>query len=106
MGRISSPLTISAQDRAVLEAMCTADDEQSIRARIILACEENKRNKDIAASLGVKSNTVSKWKEAYRSKGLDGIRVVHGSFRFQVQRYCNFMNKTSKNKEKAVHFRF
>ena len=81
MGRISSPLTISAQDRAVLEAMCTADGEQSIRARIILACEENKRNKDIAASLGVKSNTVSKWKEAYRSKGLDGIRVVHAGGR-------------------------
>ena len=81
MGRISPPLTVSVQDRAILKAMCTADGEQSIRAKIVLACAENKQNKDISASLGVQSNTVSKWKEAYRSKGLDGIRVVHAGGR-------------------------
>jgi len=81
MARVSPPLTISPQDRAVLEAMCTGNGEERIRAQIVLACEENKLNKDIAASLGVQSNMVSKWKEAYRIKGLDGIRIIHAGGR-------------------------
>ncbi len=81
MGRVSPPLTISPQDRVILEAMCTGDAEESLRAKIVLACEENKQNKDIAVSLGVQSNTVSKWKEAYRSKGVEGIRVIHAGGR-------------------------
>ncbi len=81
MGRVSPPLIVSAQDRAILEAMCTAEDEQSLRAKIVLACAESKKNKEVAASLGVQPNMVSKWKEAYRTKGLDGIRVVHAGGR-------------------------
>ena len=81
MARTSPPLKLEEADRPILEAMSTANGEQGLRARIVLACAGTQQIKDIASSLDVSTVTVSKWKEAYRIKGLDGIRVRHSGGR-------------------------
>ena len=81
MGRVSPPLTIRHEDRILLEQMLTGDEEQRIRAAIVLACSEQKQNKVIAKELNVAEITVSKWKNAYRDHGIEGIRVQHAGGR-------------------------
>jgi transposase len=45
----------------------------ALRARIILACADGKRNVEVAQKLGVTQNTVSKWRVRFLEKGLDGL---------------------------------
>ncbi len=87
MAKVSKPIVILEEDRSVLMNMiCSGDPELESRAKIILACESAKQNKEIAAELGIGVITVSKWKEAYRDKGLEGIRIKHSGGRHRSEK--------------------
>ncbi len=43
------------------------------RARIVLACAEGKRNRDVAATLGLSEATVGKWRRRFVADRLDGL---------------------------------
>lgn len=82
MAKTSLPLEISDQDRIILDEMINDEDEEAaLRAKIVLACGDNKQNNDIAEELNVTRQTISKWKEAYRKSGLAGIQIRHAGGR-------------------------
>lgn len=45
----------------------------ALRARIVLACAEGAMNRDVAASLGVRPQTVAKWRGRFVRERLDGL---------------------------------
>jgi transposase len=45
----------------------------ALRARIVLACAEGANNKDVAATLGVWPQTVTKWRARFVADRLDGL---------------------------------
>ena len=51
-----------------------SDPHLAFRARAVLLCIEGEANKDVAAKLGVRNNTVGDWRNAYVSEGIDGLR--------------------------------
>jgi transposase len=50
--------------------------------RMILGCAQGRRIKDIAKNLGVLPNAVIKWRERFKSHGMDGLydELRPGSF--------------------------
>ncbi len=82
MPRVSLPITIADNDRDALNRMLNSGNpELSLRAQIVLKAESGRQNKEIANELGINAATVAKWKDAYRSSGLDGLKVVHAGGR-------------------------
>ena len=78
MARVSRPLVLSEEDVNALEELKEyGDKEMCLRAQIILACAESRTNKSIAQELSLTEATVKKWKEAYREKGLQGLKSEH-----------------------------
>lgn len=51
-----------------------SDPHLAVRAKAILLCIEGEANKDVAAKLGVRNNTVGDWRNAYVAGGIDGLR--------------------------------
>lgn len=74
--RVAPELKISEPVREKLELMASrpkSSQRDSIRARIILACAEGKRNKEVAGELSVTVQTVGKWRTRFSEEGLAGL---------------------------------
>jgi len=75
-GRPKKPLTVSADERAQLEAWASS---RSLahglvrRAKIVLMSVDGKSNTQIAERLGLSMPTVGKWRERYRTEGMEGL---------------------------------
>ena len=73
-----SPLALSDADRAVLVGWTrrrTTAQALALRARIVLACADQPEasNTDVAHALGVHRESVRKWRERFRHRGLEGL---------------------------------
>lgn len=76
MPRPVSTITLTEFDREKLETIASRPkslQRESLRARIILACAQNKKNTEIAAELGLCKQTVGKWRERFAEEGLAGL---------------------------------
>jgi transposase len=75
-GRPKAELTVTAQERAILQRWAQrAKSSQvlAVRSKIVLACADGKANKQIAGQLGVHPDTVSKWRHRFLTSRLDGL---------------------------------
>src|SRR5260370_28405730 len=78
MPRYAPELECSVEDKADLVALAksrTAEAHAVERARIILACLEDKEIQQVARELGVSLATVSKWRQRFALWGLRGLRA-------------------------------
>ena len=76
MGRRPTSLVCSQQDRAELERLGRSRTESLRlveRAQIILACLSGEPQAQIAARLGTRPNTVSKWRIRFAKHGIAGL---------------------------------
>lgn len=75
-GRPKKPLTLSAKEREQLKAWASS---RSLahgpvrRAKIVLMSADGKSNTEIAAKLHLSMPTVGKWRERYRTEGIQGL---------------------------------
>lgn len=76
MARTAPQVTVSPdQERELRRLLARRGTAQSLalRARIVLACAEGARNKDVAEALGVDKSTVSIWRKRFIERGVDGL---------------------------------
>ena len=76
MGRRPTVLSCSPQDRAELERLARSRTEPVRgveRAKIVLACLSGAPQAQIAARLGTRPNTVSKWRIRFAQQGIAGL---------------------------------
>ncbi len=76
MGRRARAISWSEADRGELERLSrsqTAARRLVDRARIVLGCLEGESQSAIAARLGARPNTVSKWRDRFARLGLKGL---------------------------------
>jgi transposase len=72
------PITVSEADRLTLLGWARRPKTAqalALRARIVLACADrpDASNTDVARQLGVHRHSVHKWRERYRTRGLEGL---------------------------------
>ncbi|WAZ26981.1 IS630 family transposase [Streptomyces cinnabarinus] len=75
-GRRKSELVLSDEERAQLTRWARrAKTAQflALRARIVLRCAEGRTNKQVAAELGVREQSVSRWRARFVERRLDGL---------------------------------
>jgi len=75
-GRPKKPLVVSADERGQLEAWASSRSlahGQVRRAKIALMAGEGMSNTAIAGKLGLSLPTVGKWRERYRTEGIQGL---------------------------------
>lgn len=75
-GRPKQHLTVSAEQRAVLEGYCRRRKTAhglAQRAEIVLACVDGLPNTTVARRLGVSRLTVGKWRNRFLQAGIDGL---------------------------------
>ncbi|WP_155338322.1 helix-turn-helix domain-containing protein [Acrocarpospora corrugata] len=75
-GRPKVHIGLTDQERAQLAEWSRADGTAAgigLRARILLACAEGKSNEDVAADLGIHADTVSKWRNRFVRRRLEGL---------------------------------
>jgi transposase len=77
MGSRNLPaLDLSEVERAELGSLASRRSTAqalALRARIVLACAEGAQNKVVAARLGLKSDTVGKWRRRFVERRLEGL---------------------------------
>ena len=73
MARSAVELTVADDQRAQLEAWSRGNDRLAVRARIVLHCAEPASNEQVAASVGVTTLTVGKWRSRFVRSGLAGL---------------------------------
>jgi transposase-like protein len=76
MGRPTKPIVLNEEERAKLQEWARRPktaQRLALRARIILGCAEGKENRQVARQLRITDQTVCKWRERFRSAGLDGL---------------------------------
>jgi transposase len=76
-GRHLPVLEISEAERAELTSLTSRRSTAqalALRARIVLDCAEGAQNKVVAARLGLKSDTVGKWRRRFAEHRLEGLR--------------------------------
>ena len=69
-------LRLTEEQRSGLERLARSGKEEYRivwRARILLACSEDRRIVDIAREFGTRPNTIIKWRDRYSSHGISGI---------------------------------
>ena len=77
MARYAPKIELTDQEFDKLRSIAnshTAELRQVKRARIILACSEGKQNKQVALEIGFSVVTVSKWRNRFVEKRLDGLK--------------------------------
>jgi transposase len=77
MGSRNLPaLELSEAERGELKSLASRRSTAqalALRARIVLACAEGAQNKVVAARLGLKSDTVGKWRRRFVERRLEGL---------------------------------
>jgi transposase len=69
-------LLLSDDERSKLQAWAnrpTSSQRLALRARIVLACDQGKENKEVARHLGVTAHTVGKWRARFLDHRLQGL---------------------------------
>jgi transposase len=75
-GRPTAAVVVSDGDREVLERWArrpSSAQALALRCRIVLAAGEDRSNIEIAAELGCSTATVSKWRNRFAERGMDGL---------------------------------
>lgn len=75
-GRPKKPLTVKPEDQQKLELLARRPktaQRVALRSKIVLRAAEGLPNQEIAKRLGVTGATVGKWRERYRSQGMEGL---------------------------------
>jgi transposase len=70
------PLVLTAEDRAELERRLraqTTPHRDRLRAEVVLLAADGVPGRQIAARVGLSAQSVSKWRIAFRDRGLDGL---------------------------------
>lgn len=76
LGRPMSPLTITDDERGVLERWVRRSktgQALAMRARVVLGCAEGKTNTLVASQLRVSKPTVWKWRKRFLERRVDGL---------------------------------
>lgn len=74
--RVAPKIELSAADKQKLQLMASrpkSSQRDSIRARILLACSEDKDNQSVAEELSISVQTVGKWRSRFSEEGLAGL---------------------------------
>ena len=69
-------MVVSDEDRELLERWARRPKSAqalALRCRIVLAAAEDRANTEIAAELGCSTATVSKWRNRFAERGIDGL---------------------------------
>ena len=75
-GRPIPPLNLTETEREALQRWARRPKSAqalALRARMILSCAEGNANKAVAGKLGVRSQTVGKWRKRFVERRLDGL---------------------------------
>jgi transposase len=75
-GRPKAELTLTDEEESQLRSWSRrpkSSQRLALRSRIVLACAKGASNTAVAAELGVKQQTVGKWRERFVEKRLDGL---------------------------------
>ena len=75
-GRPTVEIKLRADERGTLERWArrhSSSQALALRCRIVLACAEDRSNRDVATELGVNAATVSKWRHRFAQDRLDGL---------------------------------
>src|ERR1700676_2736398 len=76
MGRPTKPIVVSEKERAKLQEWARRPktaQRLSLRARIVLGCANGMENRQVARELRITDQTVCKWRERFRTAGLEGL---------------------------------
>ena len=77
MARVAVTLSCAADVVGELERLSRSRSGEvrlAERARIVLACLRGKRNDEVAREIGVRANTVGRWRQRFAARGLQGLR--------------------------------
>jgi transposase len=75
-GRPTATLTLTAEQRETLvryERGRTVSQALALRARIVLLCAEGKTNRGVAREVGMREETVGKWRSRFMRLGVGGL---------------------------------
>src|SRR4051812_45972733 len=75
-GRPKQPVALEPADKEKLELLARrpkSAQRAALRAKIILRAAEGQSNQAIARCLAVTGNTVGKWRERFRLRGIEGL---------------------------------
>jgi len=76
MGRPKAELKLEASEREELKRLArrrVVGAATALRARIVLKCAEGRENIDVAEELGIRDNTVGKWRKRFLEHGIEGL---------------------------------
>lgn len=71
------PLRLKTRERRVLESWANQADTDyrlRLRARIVLALAQGRSNSEVAATIGIRMATVSKWRRRFEGEGPKGLK--------------------------------
>lgn len=77
MARVAIALSCSAEVMAELERLSrsrSGEVRMAERAGIVLACLRGQRNDEVAREIGVRPNTVGRWRRRFAEHGIAGLR--------------------------------
>lgn len=76
LGRPLKPLELSTEETDKLQMWAgrpKSAQRLAMRARIVLECAEGHPNQDVARALRITNATVTKWRERFRVRQLEGL---------------------------------